>query len=159
MALSNEGRAALLDRAIRLESRSFLEYLHHAAPPIDIRKHPAVAKGFEEIAREEDEIVQELADAIVDLGGHPSALGTYDLNYGAYNYVTAAHALKVLAEKLAKTLARFDEVLGEAKGDATIEPRLRAIRERKARHLARIHELREALKAPQPPADAAPAAH
>src|SRR5262245_44767435 len=104
MPLTNEEKVALLNRAVQLESRSFLEYLATTAPPVDIAKHPHVAKAFEQIAKEEDEIVEELVDEIESIGTHAEPIGSYDLTFTSYNYVRTAYALKVLEEKLAKNL-------------------------------------------------------
>lgn len=157
MPLTNEGRVQLLNRAIQLESRSFLEYMAHSATPVDIAKFPAVKQGFEEIAHEEDVVVQDLADAILDLGAHPEALGCYDLNFTSYNYITTKYGLEVVSKAMQKNLAGFEAILAEAKGDE-VEPRLRDLRERKARQLKRIDELREQMKDPAAAAKAAAAA-
>ncbi len=160
-ALTPEARNDLLNRAVRLESRSFLEYIAQTAPPVDIAKYPFVAKHFAEIAHEEDLVVDELVGFIEEQGGHAAALGSYDLTYTSYNYITTDYALRVIQEKLGQNLARFDEILAAAKGDA-LEPRLAAIRAKKAFQLARVEEMRARLKKAPPPAAAtapAPAAH
>jgi hypothetical protein len=162
MALTQEARESILNRALRLESRSFLEYMALTAPPIDLAKFPAVARGLIDIAREEDEVVDELVETLEEGGAHAEALGSYDLTFTYYNYITTDYALKEIEKHLAKNVARFDELLAEAKGDA-LEARLRELRERKADQVRKIAELRAGLKKPAAekaaPAPAAAEAH
>jgi hypothetical protein len=145
MPLTNEAKIALLNRAVQLESRSFLEYIATTAPPVDIARHPHVAKAFEQIAKEEDEIVEDLVEEIELLGAHADAIGSYNLTFTSYNYIRTAYALKILEEKLTKNLRIFDQILAEAKADRTLETRLMQIRERIGAHHADVAKLRVAL--------------
>lgn len=167
MALTPEQRIALLNRAVRLESRSFLEYVALTAPPIDIAKYPTVARQFAEIAHEEDQVVDDLVEMMAEQGGHPDALGSYDLGFTSYNYVTTDYALKIIGQQLAKNLARFDEILEQARGDE-LEEKLATIRASKALQVARAEEMKAGLKKPgggaapphaPPHAPPAPGAH
>src|SRR5437870_1628714 len=115
--LTPEQRVDLLNRAIRIESRSFLEYLAQTAPPVDIHKFPSISRGFADLAHDEDVIVDELVEVMVEHGGHPDALGTYELGFPSYNYITTDYALRVLAEKMKKNLGEFDRILTDARGD------------------------------------------
>src|SRR5437870_4982993 len=102
MALSKEARLSLLNRAVQLESRSFLEYMTQTAPPVDVDRNPDAARVLAEIAHEEDVVVDDLVEAIEAEGGHPEALKSYDLTFTSYNYVTTKYALEVIKKHLLK---------------------------------------------------------
>src|SRR4051812_20932035 len=108
MPLSKEQRSSILNRAIRLESRSFLEYIAQTATPVDIFKFPAVIEGLTRITREEDEVVDELVELLQADHMHAEALGSYDLTFTYFNYMSTDYALKVIGDQLAKNLAKFD---------------------------------------------------
>jgi hypothetical protein len=134
----------ILRRALALESRSFIEYMAHSSPPVDLERYPDVLRGLEEIHAEEEAMVGELVAAIVAEDGDPDVTATYDLRYSYYNYLSTTYALKVIAEQLERSLARFDTLVAEAAADPETHDFLRRLRDRKRAVLARVEDMRRA---------------
>ncbi len=137
----------ILRRALALESRSFLEYMAHTSPPVDIDRFPEAQRTLDEIHAEEEAMVGEIVAAIVAEGGDPDVTATYDLRYSYYNYLSTDYALKVIAEQLEKSLAGFDALVEEAASDPETHAFLRGLRERKAAIVERVKEARRAVAA------------
>lgn len=144
-ALTNEVRAALLLRALRLEARSLAHYLARSAPPVDAATRPAALRALESIAREEDDAVRDLAQRVGEVGGSVGAVGSYDPRFTALNYVGSAHALGAVARRVEEALAALDAIAAEAGDDLWVAPAIAAARERRLRHRSLLEEARRAL--------------
>lgn len=138
--MTREAKIAILNRALALEARTFLEYIVRTATPVDIEEFPEVERGLDEILAEEEAIVDALVDAIEVEGGALDLGAGSDMHYPYYNYVTTEYALKVIAEKLEERLVKLDAVVDEAAADAAVHELLRPIRDRHAAVLARVKE-------------------
>lgn len=150
MPLDREARLRILNRALALESRSFLEYMAHTAQPVDIERYPEIERALGEMVKEEDAIVDALVAAIAAEGANPDLTITYDMKYTYYNFVTTEYSLRVIQEQLEKGLARFDALVDEAAADAGLYDILRPVRDRKAAIIARVAELRRTLRSGEP---------
>jgi hypothetical protein len=144
--MTNEAKVKLLNRALALEVRTFLDYVLRVAPPVDVDGFPEVERALGELLSEEDRSEAEIVAAIEGEGGRLDQDDfAVDMQFTYYNYVTTEYALKVIAENLEARLARLDAIVDEAAADEAVHGFLRPIRDRRAAAIARVRDLRAAV--------------
>jgi len=146
-ALDDEGRASILERAIRLDLRSLAQYLARSAPPNDAAKRPEVLRALESIARAEEDGVKDLVQRMEEIGVDPALSASYDARFPTLNYVSCAYGLGALERRFAADLTTLDALAKEAGDDLWAAPALAEARARKSDHLALVAKLRAAIEA------------
>lgn len=141
MALSHRERIELLRQAVRLQCRSFVEYMGESAPPYDLASFPAFAEAMAEIVADKHDLADRLVEVTLSLDSHADLTVAFNPRFTYYNYLRSDFAIKVLLEHIERELAAAEELLAEGAGDPVVGPLLTEQVDRERRYLDRIRAL------------------
>jgi len=145
MALDQERRLQLLQRAVRLECRSFLEYVAESALPVDIEEYPQVAAFFREAVASQRALAERLVVVTEQLDAHCDLAVAFDPQYTFFNYVTTAYALQVLERSCDDAAKQTRALADEAQGDKVVGAVLSEVSALERRLLVMVRDLRREL--------------
>lgn len=141
MALTNDERIQLLSDAVRLQCRSFMEYIGESAPPVDIDDRPAVASAFSEMIGEKLAFADRLVEIIGELDAYADLTVAFDPRYTFFNFVDTKYALKTLIQELGKESTRANALLDQGGDDAVVGPVLEDMANLTVAHIVRVQDL------------------
>jgi hypothetical protein len=133
------GTVALVQDVIRREGRSLLQYVREAYPWATPRERELLAK-LRELTDEEQDGAAALSDFLRRNREMSGYLGSYPTSFARMNFISLDRLLPLLVGEQRNGVARLEKTLagvqnGEARGE------LKAVLERKRRHLKSLEEL------------------
>ena len=143
---------AVLQRIIRREGRSLLQYVSESFPWTAPGENGAVVR-LREIAAEENNSTAALVRYVSKRRMTPPYLGAYPMAFTNINYLSLAHLLPHLAEAQKRAIAELEADLAKL-NDEEARAYLRNILDMKRRHEKELERLKSAPAAAPPPTPA-----
>ncbi len=145
--MSRSGDLRELNRAIRILSRSFIQYAHDVGTLwTDDDTDREIAAAVAATCEADASVDMDLGDIVMERGGSVMA-GSFPFDYTSHNYVRWTSIVDQIAREIPGDQSALDEIARRFVGDPDAGPILRRVIEERRPHLDKLIDISRRAKA------------